>query len=283
MHIVHVLNQYSITASAIDQIQYILRDDIHSVSLVVGPSLTDEVPKDVIKFFNIKVLKNDIFSIKGFFEFAKIIKNLNPDVIHSHHAKSGFISSIISKFFNIKSLIEDGAKRDNYKLLTRLLFTLAEVLSNKVVFVSKSVEGSLSAIERHLISKNKSHVIHYGIDVPNVSDKDRQKFREKFSLSKGDVIMSHTGRFIPVKKQDEIIRLFAQIEKIDKMKLVLAGDGPLRVELEHLVCKLQIQDKVIFCGMLERNDVYALLSISKYFIMLSKTEGHSVSDRKSVV
>jgi glycosyltransferase involved in cell wall biosynthesis len=276
MHIVHILNKYSVTASALDQIQYTLRDGIYDVSLVVGPSEMDSISNSEMSRLNIHVLKNNIFSISGFFELRRIIQKIDADVVHSHHAKSGFIASILSRSLNIKSIIEDGAKRNNYKILTRILFTLTEVLSNKVVFVSKSVKNSLSTLERWLIPNKKTVVIYYGVDVPDVSKQAQREFRDKFNLEDDSIVLSHTGRFIPVKNQDKIIRLFCKI-KTNKMKLVIAGDGPLKTELTTLVDELKLKNQVIFCGMLKRNDVYTLLSISTYFIMLSKTEGHSVS------
>ena len=52
---------------------------------------------------------------------------------------------------------------------------------------------------------------------------------------------------------------------------LIAGDGPLREELQNLASQLGIQDKVLFMGF--RQDIPAVLSVIDVFVAPSETEG----------
>jgi len=276
LHIVHILNRFSITASALDQIKLSLRDG-HKISLIIGKSDNINLNKD-FKNLNLIELKGDFFSFDSYKELLNIIKNIHPDIIHTHHGKSGFVATLVGKKLKIPTLIEDGAQRDNYTLPSRILFTLTEILSDKVVFVSKAVQNSLSWIEKLLINQKKCKVIYYGVDTPKVNDEEKKRIKNKFNIKENEKIITHTGRMVPVKQQDKIIEIFSKMLKKDNhLKLLIVGDGPLKEKLFKQVKNLKIENNVIFTGLVQREEVYSILSISDYFIMLSKTEGHSVS------
>jgi glycosyltransferase involved in cell wall biosynthesis len=57
----------------------------------------------------------------------------------------------------------------------------------------------------------------------------------------------------------------------------MVGDGPKRDYLESIVRRLDISSNVVFTGLVDRDRVYRILSVSDFFIMMSRTEGHSVS------
>ena len=46
----------------------------------------------------------------------------------------------------------------------------------------------------------------------------------------------------------------AVLEENDKVKLVIVGDGPYAEDLKELVAKLQIEEAVIFTGMIAPSD-----------------------------
>jgi len=278
IRVAHILNRWSETASAIDQLSYSSKlYKVHS-TLIVGPSvMNDKGPPLVSEKYRVITLENDIFSLKGFFELYRTIKRENLDLVHLHHSRSGLVALICGLLQRKPVLLENGAARNNYRFATRVLFTFIEVLSTHVVYVSKSVKDSVSFLERFFVNSRKVSVIYYGVDIPESSGIERNDFRRRYNLAESDIVFSHSGRFVPVKNQVKILRLFAHLNKTIPSKLVLAGDGPLKEELERLVKQLELDSQVIFTGLLPREDIYTLLSVSNYFVMLSKTEGHSVS------
>jgi glycosyltransferase involved in cell wall biosynthesis len=72
---------------------------------------------------------------------------------------------------------------------------------------------------------------------------------------------------------DVLLRAFAQIrDREPQVRLVLAGDGPLRSRLEDLARSLGIGDRVEFLGRQERAQVADLLHGCRVFVLPSRSE-----------
>lgn len=61
----------------------------------------------------------------------------------------------------------------------------------------------------------------------------------------------------------------------DRVKICIAGEGPLRQELSELAVRLGVSDRVAFLGF--RKDIAALLNACDLFCLPSKREGLPVS------
>ncbi|MGH7392610.1 MAG: glycosyltransferase, partial [Candidatus Rokuibacteriota bacterium] len=82
------------------------------------------------------------------------------------------------------------------------------------------------------------------------------------------------GRLDPVKDQAGLIRAFAGLarEHAD-VRLIVAGDGPCRADLETLAASLGLGDRVLLLG--ERRDVPRVLAALNVFVLPSVAEGIS--------
>ena len=72
---------------------------------------------------------------------------------------------------------------------------------------------------------------------------------------------------------DVLLRAFALVRDRDpELRLVLAGDGPLRSGLEEIAASLKIADKVDFLGQQGRTQVANLLHACEVFVLPSRSE-----------
>jgi N-acetyl-alpha-D-glucosaminyl L-malate synthase BshA len=85
----------------------------------------------------------------------------------------------------------------------------------------------------------------------------------------------HTSNFRKVKRVADVVRIFAKILEKIPAKLLLAGDGPERVEVEQLCRELNLKDDVRFLGKLDA--VEEILSVSDLFILPSETESFGLA------
>jgi glycosyltransferase involved in cell wall biosynthesis len=79
------------------------------------------------------------------------------------------------------------------------------------------------------------------------------------------------GRLAPQKNHALMIRSFARIAVSADARLVIAGDGPLRSDLERLGRELGVADRVVFAGWL--SNPFPLLREAGAFCLSSKYEG----------
>jgi len=78
----------------------------------------------------------------------------------------------------------------------------------------------------------------------------------------------------PSKQHDVFLRAAARLNpRFPKLRFVLAGDGPLRLSLEHLAGSLGLGDRVVFMG--DRRDIPAVLASLDVSVLPSTSESLS--------
>jgi glycosyltransferase involved in cell wall biosynthesis len=123
------------------------------------------------------------------------------------------------------------------------------------------------------IPRDKIILLNNAVDVDEFSYKPdiRAEYRKKLNLENSFVI-GWAGRFNYQKNPEMIIDIFNGVCKnVPNTKLLLAGDGELRRNIENIINNYGIADKVLILG--NRNDIPALLQAMDVFILPSRFEG----------
>jgi len=109
---------------------------------------------------------------------------------------------------------------------------------------------------------------------------------EKYPVSKDDnnrgiiaksdeKIICHISNFRKVKRIDDVVKTFYEINKKIPSKLMMVGEGPEKENAENLCKKLKIEDKVYFFG--NTTDTNNILSFSDLFLLTSSTESFGLA------
>lgn len=143
--------------------------------------------------------------------------------------------------------------------------------SDVVTSVSQSL---LEDTQRLLEVSRKIEVVPNFIDIKKY-DKLRQDCQRSMMAEPHERIITHVSNFRPVKRVQDVIRVFEQIVQKQPAKLMMVGDGPDRKMAEDLSAQLQIEDHVVFLG--NSNDVYRILCFSDLFLLPSQTESFGLA------
>lgn len=135
---------------------------------------------------------------------------------------------------------------------------------------SKAVAQSLvdCGIEPQRIS-----VVNEGVEVPPLtSPEDRAAARKRYGIRDSGFLFGCVSVFVREKGQRHLIEALPKVrEKYPEARLLLAGDGACRAELESLANELQQGDTVLFPGFVQNVEaVYAALDA---FAFPSEFEG----------
>ncbi|MFD7525237.1 glycosyltransferase family 4 protein [Paenibacillus chitinolyticus] len=100
---------------------------------------------------------------------------------------------------------------------------------------------------------------------------DRRKVLNKHNLLPGKFVLLYVGRLAPEKGLDALVRAFASLPEAFRAKcaLILAGDGPMRAELEK---RLAPYPDVRFCGFVEGRELAELYAAADVFVFPSASE-----------
>jgi N-acetyl-alpha-D-glucosaminyl L-malate synthase BshA len=85
----------------------------------------------------------------------------------------------------------------------------------------------------------------------------------------------HASNFRPVKRTDDVVRVFARVQELIPARLVMIGDGPQLRKTQQLVSALNLGDKVHFLG--EQDQLEPLLACADLFLLPSEQESFGLT------
>jgi L-malate glycosyltransferase len=138
-----------------------------------------------------------------------------------------------------------------------------------------AVSQSLKIDTYKLFGVNKEiHVIPNFICMDDMKFDNHQDFRKEHAPN-DEFILTHISNFRPVKRVEDIVRLFHIVRQNIPSRLLLVGDGPDRSRVEKLCRELGVCDDVIMIGKLKNPT--ELLGISDLFILPSESESFGLA------
>ncbi len=206
--------------------------------------------------------------------------NEQLDLIHVHyaipHASAAYLAKQILKYKGIHVPVITTLHGTDITLVGRdpsfepvVTFSINE--SDGVTAVSESLKNDTYA-EFEILSNIEV--------IPNFIDLDRFKKqpKEHFKLAicpNGEKLLMHTSNFRKVKRIEDIIHVFAKVQKQIPSKLLLVGDGPERTGIEALCRELGVSHDVRFLGKLDT--IEEALSLADLFLLTSEKESFGLA------
>lgn len=185
-----------------------------------------------------------------------------PDIIHAHSALwAGYTAMLLSKKFNIPYIITEHSSSYAFGLIKEWQKPYIQQSFKSAVQVISVSTAFADILSKYSTGSNISII-------PNMIDTDYFYPKPKEKTNKFTFL--YVGFLKKQKGVETLIRAFARaFENSNNVLLRIGGDGEQREELESLVDKLNISDKVEFLGMLSRSEVRKQLWDSNAFVFPS--------------
>jgi len=143
--------------------------------------------------------------------------------------------------------------------------------SDAVTAVSQSLkEDTLRLFD----IKNNINVVTNFIDISKYNYHFTDCQRDMMA-DENEKIITHISNFRPVKRIDDVINIFYNIQKEMPAKLMMVGEGPEKEKAEQLCEALGIAEKVIFFG--KSHEIDKILCFSDLFLLPSETESFGLA------
>ncbi|WP_255262829.1 glycosyltransferase family 4 protein [Bacillus wiedmannii] len=231
-------------------------------------SSMERLKKKGIRFFEVDSLINKI-SLKNDFrctkELVKIIRKVNPDIVHCHSSKAGALGRIAAKICKVNKVFytPHAYVFQNPKLSTmkkNIYYRIENILgkiSTKNLHVSFGEERL--ALNAKVIPREKSITIYNGI--ADVGSEGKKKSK--------DIIIGTVGRMDHQKNPWEFIGIAKDIARnTDNVKFVYVGAGEYFDEISSYIKEKGLENKIILKGFssnpiqeMERFDVFISTSL----------------------
>lgn len=210
----------------------------------------------------------NISLLKNIFQVRRLIKAINPDLVHAHYATSyGLMAALCGR----KPLFVTGHGTDvvltpfrNFIYKKAFKYTYRKSTLFFIVAAHMKI-----ALERLGLDTRKAYLINNGVnlDLFNYDPSKRTK----------EISMVCTRNFEPVYNHRYFLEIFADVYARYGLKLNLAGSGTLLEESRQFVQGHNLENAVTFVGKLTQEQIADLLKQNHIYVSTSLSDGSSVS------
>ncbi|MFC7336503.1 glycosyltransferase [Haloferula chungangensis] len=180
------------------------------------------------------------------------ILSSNPQIVHAHANKAGAMVRSLRGFL-------PGVKR---------VATVQNIKSSSKPFRDYDAVITASAQVKDSLGGIPATVIWNSIAPPPAGTKEAALATKPPFLDGDEPVFCTVGRLVPAKGMDLLLEAMAEVPGF---KLWLVGEGYQREELEAIIAKHRLSDRVWMAG--HRDDAVGLMGCAELFIVASRNEG----------
>jgi N-acetyl-alpha-D-glucosaminyl L-malate synthase BshA len=213
-------------------------------------------------------------------KMVDVVKHEGLDILHVHYAIPHASAALLAQ----QILEEEGIRIPFITTLHGTDITLVgkdksfePVItycinrSNGVTAVSESLK--LDTLNHFKIKRNIEVIPNFIKMEKEHLAKDMEK-RRRYAAD-DEPILCHVSNFRPVKRVEDVVRVFFEVNKEIPSRLLLIGDGPERYNVERLCRDLGSCSRVVTVGKIR--DAASLISLSDLFLLPSETESFGLA------
>jgi glycosyltransferase involved in cell wall biosynthesis len=223
-------------------------------NVVVHPIWKDELPS--------KNLGRLIRSFRLFFRLRALVKELHPDIVHSHSMGSYAWSAAALRLrprvvtpWGTDLLIDINASLVN-KILTKWSLQSADL-------VTTDAEYFTDPLVKLGVQKSNLILVPFGTDVSLFKPKTKDSTDTLFTIVS-------TRTLNPVHSVEDLIAIIPDVvASNDSVRFVIVGGGVNLEAFKNQISDLHLQDRVRFTGMLTENSLIEVLQNSDLYVSTS--------------
>ena len=235
---------------------------------------------------------NPLRDLKGRSELAHELAAFDPDVIHTHAAKAGALGRSAGWAATRAPLVHTfhGHVLEGYfpRVVSRRMAAFERRWArrcSRVIAVSERTAEDLVRLD--VVERREVEVVPPGIELDEFARLSslaepaclrKREARGALELDPSAFVVLFLGRLAPIKRPTLALAAFAKLhERIPEARMIFAGDGRERVELERACARLPeaTRDAVRLLGAVE--DVLPLHAASDVCLSSSRNEGLPVA------
>lgn len=262
------------------------------IHLIYGLSTSNEFDPFGIKSYHVTSLVRNLSplnDLKALFAVYRLLKEIKPDVVHTHTSKAGIIGRWAAWLYN-RSLPGKPVKIVHrphghifygyeFGFLRMFIFRLAERITAGITdrLIALTEGEKRESVGFGVGRPEQWVVIHSDVDLRGVKVKPREELRKYFAVKDNALVIGTVARLEHVKGVRYFVKAVPLIlERMDPetraaAAFMIVGDGSEKKMLEGLAERLRVRDKLIFTGL--RTDVMDVMNAMDIYVQPSLNEG----------
>jgi len=270
----------------------------HEVTLLTGPALGPEgelfeqtkgAGYDVIVVDKLRRAINPLYDVPSYFAIKKLLRELQPDVVHTHSAKAGILGrfagyTLKDKWAAGRPVVVHtihGLAFHPYQsgLLNKFYIAIEKATAKRTdCFISVADAMTQQALAAG-IGRPEQYVTAYSAIeeedfLEAISKERRMEFRRKYGIAEDAIVLVTIARLFELKGHDYIIESAKELSKrFANCVWLFVGDGNLSDHYKRLVRELGLAERVRFAGLLPPSEIPLAIQCCDILVHCSLREG----------
>lgn len=219
--------------------------------------------------------------IAAYGELKRALRQFQPDVVHTHSAKAGFLGRLAASALNVPAIVHTvhGAPFHAYQnFAAREAFRWCEWYAARRCHALISVADAMTdlLVSARVAPREKFTTIYSGMDVEPflAADEHRAATRASLGYEPHHVVIGKIARLFKLKGHHDLIQAAAAVVQANpNVRFLLVGDGILRPELERLIASAGLSPHFHFTGLVPPEQIPRLLGALDILVHTSLREG----------
>jgi glycosyltransferase involved in cell wall biosynthesis len=293
MRVAHVITRM-IVGGAQENTLYncldLVRDYGDDVLLITGPALGPEGDLltqgrgEGLEVRYIDSLRRNIHpwrDWKSLREIKAVLREYQPDVVHTHSAKAGLLGRIAATQLKVPAIVHTvhGAPFHRYQnAVSRNVFRWCEWYAARNCHRLVSVADAMTdlMVEAGVAHRDRFTTVYSGMDVEPFlnAEQGRGEYRKKLGLDDNTVLVGKIARLFNLKGHEFLIEAArGVIDRAPQVKFLFIGDGILREEMQRQIDRLGLTDHFLFTGLVPPEEIPHWVGAMDILVHTSLREG----------
>jgi glycosyltransferase involved in cell wall biosynthesis len=243
----------------------------HNVSIVYLTGVANLTPKNKDIPLHSLGMRNSMDFFKAAIGLRKLIKQYEPDVVHSHMVHANILSRLVRLLVRFPRLVCTAHSTNEGGFLRMLTYRITDKLAD--ITTNVSVEAVKVFESKGAVPPGRMVSVPNGVDTTRFIQNIvmRENARSEFGLKELFTLVA-VGRLEPEKDYTNLLHAFRLIvDQKNYVHLLIAGGGSQETLLKQAAIELNLTQHISWLGV--RSDIEYVLNAADLFVLSSAYEG----------
>jgi N-acetyl-alpha-D-glucosaminyl L-malate synthase BshA len=258
--------------------------EVHFIASTVPFRLGDASPANIsfhqIGGLNYPLFDSPLRTLSEASRIVEVVEERNIDVIHAHYAIPHATAALLAR-----AMLRGRHRPGIVTTLHGTDVTLVGLDRAYLRATQWSIEESdvVTAVSQALaettvrdmgVQRDDIVVVPNAVDTARFAGPRDQAVRARYALPE-EKLLVHVSNFRPVKRTDDVVRVFAAVAQRLPARLLMVGEGPERPHALELAHALGVAERVSFVGSFPR--IETMLTLADLFLLPSAQESFGLA------
>ena len=209
----------------------------------------------------------------------RLMKEHAPEIVHTHQGKAGGLARLAARRAGARAVVHTYHGHTFEGYFNRLVGAAVRRVERAAAAASHALICQSPSQERDVLrvlgrsAEGKTLVIPPAISPDAISPWEgaREAIRQSLGISADARVILLPARLVPIKRPDRALDVARHLSGGGEVHLVIAGDGPLRRDLEHRAREMGLSPHLHVLGW--RTDLAELYAAADLVLLTSAMEG----------